>query len=126
MRVLFTSPISRERLTALFIVSAILLFVVRGGTYIVRGFLRKTESLPRITNKSTAARSGQTSGVVPPTTTGTSTAPVASHSTKSAKEVEGDSLDLVEINRGRLIGNLERLLLTLVVVAGSYAALAAC
>ena len=32
-------------------------------------------------------------------------------------------LDLVEMNRGRLIGNLERLVLTLVVVAGSYAAL---
>jgi hypothetical protein len=33
------------------------------------------------------------------------------------------SVDTVEINRGRLIGNLERLLLMIVVAAGSYAAL---
>jgi hypothetical protein len=32
-------------------------------------------------------------------------------------------LDLAELNRGRLIGNLERILLTIVVAAGSYAAL---
>jgi len=31
---------------------------------------------------------------------------------------------VMEINRGRLIGNLERLILTIVVAAGSYAALA--
>jgi hypothetical protein len=33
-------------------------------------------------------------------------------------------VDIIEINRGRLIGNLERLVLTIVVAAGSYAALA--
>jgi len=33
-------------------------------------------------------------------------------------------MDITEINRGRLIGNLERLVLTVVVAAGSYAALA--
>ncbi|HXO35498.1 MAG TPA: hypothetical protein VN901_24430 [Candidatus Acidoferrales bacterium] len=32
-------------------------------------------------------------------------------------------MDLAELNRGRLIGNLERILLTIVVAAGSYAAL---
>lgn len=37
--------------------------------------------------------------------------------------VENQNFDLKEINRGRLIGNLERLLLTLVVAGGSYAAL---
>lgn len=34
------------------------------------------------------------------------------------------AVDVEEYNRGRLIGNLERILLTIVVAAGSYAALA--
>ncbi len=34
------------------------------------------------------------------------------------------TVDIEEYNRGRLIGNLERIVLTLVVAAGSYAALA--
>ena len=33
-------------------------------------------------------------------------------------------VDVEEYNRGRLIGNLERIVLTIVVAAGSYAALA--
>jgi len=59
--------------------------------------------------------------------------PILSHCAQSsgaaaiATAADGDTgtkrLDLVKINRGRLIGNLERLVLTLVVVAGSYAAL---
>src|SRR5207244_4062210 len=77
------------------IVSAVLLFVIRGGTYIVRGCLRKTETLPQLILRGTEADCD----------TGTK------------------RLDIVEMNRGRLIGNLERLVLTVVVVAGSYAAL---
>jgi len=88
-------PISLEPISAISIVSGVLLFVIRGGTYIVRGCLRKTETLPQLSLRSTEADSD----------TGTK------------------RLDLVEMNRGRLIGNLERLVLTLVVVAGSYAAL---
>jgi hypothetical protein len=87
--------ISREQISAISIVSGVLLFVMRGGTYIVRGCLRKTETLPQLSLRGTEAASD----------TGTK------------------RLDLVEMNRGRLIGNLERLVLTLVVVAGSYAAL---
>jgi hypothetical protein len=34
------------------------------------------------------------------------------------------TVDVEEYNRGRLIGNLERIVLTIVVAAGSYAALA--
>jgi hypothetical protein len=88
-------PISREQISAISIVSGVLLFVIRGGTYIVRGCLRKTETLPQLSLRGTETDSD----------TGTK------------------RLDLVEMNRGRLIGNLERLILTLVVVAGSYAAL---
>jgi hypothetical protein len=41
----------------------------------------------------------------------------------TAGSSQGD-VDLEELNRGRLIGNLERIVLTMVVAAGSYAALA--
>jgi hypothetical protein len=34
------------------------------------------------------------------------------------------TIDVEEYNRGRLIGNLERIVLTIVIAAGSYAALA--
>ena len=40
----------------------------------------------------------------------------------TASEVEL-SIDVKELNRGRLIGNLERIVLTLVVAGGSYSAL---
>jgi hypothetical protein len=85
-------PISREQISAISIVSGVLLFVIRGGTYIVRGCLRKTEALPKLSIDQQPA-------------------------TAIATAADGDTgtkrLDLVEINRGRLIGNLERLVLTL-------------
>jgi len=74
-------------------VGATVLFVVRGGTYVVRGCLRKTGTLPHLAAQNTG-------------------------------QAEKDQIDVMEINRGRLIGNLERLILTIVVAAGSYAALA--
>ena len=86
-----------QHLSATFVVVAILLFIVRGGTYIVRGCLRKTGTLPHLSD--------------------------AQGPPAPASEA-GEFVDLIEINRGRLIGNLERLLLTIVVAAGSYAALA--
>jgi hypothetical protein len=90
---LVPGSLSTEHLCAILIVGAILLFVIRGGTYIVRGCLRKTGTLPHI-------------------------------DAKNAVQSETSNLDVKEINRGRLIGNLERLVLTIVVAAGSYAALA--
>jgi hypothetical protein len=51
--------------------------------------------------------------------------PASAASSKPASaEPAPEFVDLIEINRGRLIGNLERLVLTIVVAAGSYAALA--
>ena len=41
-----------------------------------------------------------------------------------AEELLPKTVDVEEYNRGRLIGNLERIVLTIVVAAGSYAALA--
>jgi hypothetical protein len=87
------ASLSTEHFCAILIVGAALLFIIRGGTYIVRGCLRKTGTLPHIAAKS-AVQAGQ------------------------------NQIDVMEINRGRLIGNLERLILTIVVAAGSYAALA--
>jgi hypothetical protein len=88
-----SSSLNTEHRCAISIVGATLMFVIRGGTYVVRGCLRKTGTLPHI----------------------------AAHSVGQA---ERDQIDVTEINRGRLIGNLERLILTIVVAAGSYAALA--
>jgi len=85
--------LSAEHLCATSIVGATVLFVVRGGTYVVRACLRKTGTLPHI-------------------------------AAQNAGQAEKDQIDVMEINRGRLIGNLERLILTIVVAAGSYAALA--
>jgi len=98
--------ISQKHISAICIVAAILLFVVRGGTYIVRGFLRKTETLPIIRAKAGNGADGKKESISP------------------GQDAPVTKIDTAEINRGRLIGNLERLLLTIVVVAGSYAALA--
>jgi hypothetical protein len=81
--------ISPAQLAALCILASTLFLVVRGGTYIVRGILRKSDTLPASVDEP-----GQT------------------------------GIDTKEYNRGRLIGNLERIVLTIVVAAGSYAALA--
>jgi hypothetical protein len=77
-------PLTANRISALCILGGILFFVVRGGTYIVRGFLKIADVLPRVAP-------GQ--------------------------------IDTKEVSRGRLIGNIERLILTIVIAAGSYAAL---
>ena len=44
-------------------------------------------------------------------------------STSSLTATDDGRLDVIEMNRGRLIGNVERLILTFVVALGSYAAL---
>jgi hypothetical protein len=47
------------------------------------------------------------------------------HSIAASAEQPGVRIiDVEEYNRGRLIGNLERIVLTIVIAAGSYAALA--
>jgi len=83
---------------ALCIVGSTLVLVVRGGTFVVRGVLKKA-------------------GTLPSRTQGVSAAAVTAGSSQADVDVE-------ELNRGRLIGNLERIVLTMVVAAGSYAALA--
>jgi hypothetical protein len=116
------TPLSGEQIAAISILGAILLFVVRGGTYIVRGCLRKAGTLPHITiNNAVRAEASNPSEEARPSET---RLPVSPSSWPPSLEANKDRLDVTEINRGRLIGNLERLVLTIVVAAGSYAALA--
>lgn len=98
------ASMSSAQLSALCILASTLVMVVRGGTYIVRGILRKSSTLP--SKKSLSAS-------------------VADEISIAASDDPGQVVvDLEEYNRGRLIGNLERIVLTIVVAAGSYAALA--
>lgn len=147
---------------AICIVASTLLLVVRGGTYIVRGVLKKAGTLPSTTQYAfTAAEIPPTTspapGLTPPPASlpapSAAAAPAAPAATPAAapagsqsasatsistsplrqealpgspvdpRDPQGD-VDIEELNRGRLIGNLERIVLTMVVAAGSYAALA--
>jgi hypothetical protein len=145
---------------AICIVASTLLLVVRGGTYIVRGVLKKAGTLPSTTQYAfTAAEIPPTTSPAPALTpppppaslpapsaaaapaapaaapagsqsalaTSISTSPLrqeaVSGSAVTPRGSQGD-VDIEELNRGRLIGNLERIVLTMVVAAGSYAALA--
>ena len=91
--------IHSSKVAALCVLAGTLLFVVRGGTYIVRGVLKKSGTLkPR-------------DRVHFPETN------------KVSEDFLPMIVDVEEYNRGRLIGNLERIVLTIVVAAGSYAAL---
>ena len=147
---------------AICIVASTLLLVVRGGTYIVRGVLKKAGTLPSTTQYAfTAAEIPPTTSPAPaltpppppaslpapsaaaapaapaaaPAPAGSQSALATSISTSPLRQeaVPGSAVtprgsqgdvDIEELNRGRLIGNLERIVLTMVVAAGSYAALA--
>jgi hypothetical protein len=118
------AALDRAQLAASSIVIAILLFTVRGGTYIVRGCLRKTGTLPHLsTREAVISMSGPQERAVRLGYIQSDTSAPVSPKPPSA-EPAPEFVDLIEINRGRLIGNLERLVLTIVVAAGSYAALA--
>jgi hypothetical protein len=113
--------ISPAQLAALCILVSTLIVVVRGGTYIVRGILRKSGTLPSENRHSVSPEPSTASSYLPesPHAVGSPTTMAA-----SADGPDGTTVDVEEYNRGRLIGNLERILLTIVVAAGSYAALA--
>lgn len=85
------------RTAALLTFLGVICFAFRGGTYIVRGVLDKVGAKPTV-------RRG-------PAATG-------------ENGVEPRPLDLPELNRGRTIGHLERLLMVMVIGLGSYQALA--
>jgi hypothetical protein len=103
---------------ALCILPSTLFLVVRGGTYVVRGVLGKSgtlpskERLPSVHNQPPAPPPAEMAS------------PVTIEIAAAAQEPSSMTVDIEEYNRGRLIGNLERIVLTIVVAAGSYAALA--
>jgi hypothetical protein len=103
---------------ALCILASTLLMVVRGGTYVVRGVLGKSgtlttkEQIPSLQKQPPAPPQAEVAS------------PVTIEIAAVAEPPLSMTVDVEEYNRGRLIGNLERIVLTIVVAAGSYAALA--
>lgn len=87
--------------SSLYLIAAIVVFNFRGGTYVVRGILNKCGALPELT--------------LPKNTT------VPALESLILKEA---SVDAIEFNRGRWIGNLERILLLAIVSQAGYSAVA--
>jgi hypothetical protein len=85
---------------SLYLIAAIVVFNFRGGTYVVRGILNKCGALPELT--------------------------LPKNTTLPARELhlKEAGVDAVEFNRGRWIGNLERILLLAIVSQAGYSALA--
>jgi hypothetical protein len=115
--------ISPAQLAALCILASTLFVVVRGGTYIVRGILGKSGTLPSGKQFDDFPERLPISSPLPPAleASGSVTSITIAASVHESPQT---TVDTKEYNRGRLIGDLERILLTIVVAAGSYAALA--
>jgi hypothetical protein len=104
--VLFQVAAPSNHLTVILAVASGLIFVMRGGTQLVRSILDKFEALPMLTSGNGDVPDAQAAQV-----SGTDSG-------------DNKSLDVKEYNRGRMIGNLERILLLIVVLVGTYEALA--
>jgi hypothetical protein len=114
------ASISPAQLAALCILAGALFLVVRGGTYVVRGILAKSGTVPSEKQLSDIPQHPPISSQIPsPQAAADSPITIA-----ASAEAAQTTVDEKEYNRGRLIGNLERVVLTIVVAAGSYAALA--
>ncbi len=90
------SHLDSRQLAVVYIVIAVVVFSLRGGTYIVRGALNKGRILPERRR----------------------------HVSAQPSTPEYRKVDVAEYNRGRIIGNIERLLLLIFVSMGAWAALA--
>jgi hypothetical protein len=107
------------QMAALCVLAGTLLVVVRGGTYVVRGILKKAGTLISPERVRSRPKPADDSPSQPQAEVSTPVSIAA-----AAEELAPMTVDIEEYNRGRLIGNLERIVLTIVVAAGSYAALA--
>lgn len=96
-------PLSDTKQIALMLIAAIVVFNVRGATYIVRGILNKCGALPELA----------------PADEGENNASDVLVTDRAPKPI-----DTVEFNRGRWIGNLERILLLAIIADASYSAIA--
>src|SRR6266567_2432266 len=115
------ASITPSQQAAICILASALLLVVRGGTYVVRGVLRKSGTLP---SRDRAGSVDQRPATSPAPSEVEEVMPATIEIAAVAEPPLPKTVDIEEYNRGRLIGNLERIVLTLVVAAGSYAALA--
>jgi hypothetical protein len=114
------ASLSSAQLAALCILAGTMFLVVRGGTYMVRGILGKSGTVPSETRLDDTPQQAPLSSQLPSPQGGGDPAITIAASAEAAQT----TVDEKEYNRGRLIGNLERIVLTIVVAAGSYAALA--
>ena len=120
---LFTLPLSSDRITVGCLGLSGLLFSGRGGTHIVRGILDKVGTLPR-------ASTGDQAQQVPSKEQqeAEKREELQQRELREQRDEErapdNEELDTTEYNRGRIIGNLERLVLMIMVALGAYEALA--
>jgi hypothetical protein len=94
-----------SHVSAVILISCIVVYVEIGGTNIVRGLLEKGRVLPELRP---VPIEENTSGM----------------ESNQIKESSANTVDLDEYNHGRLIGNMERLLLLALVAIQAYQALA--
>jgi hypothetical protein len=136
LRGLLHVPVSSDHLSAIMVVSAILLFITSGGTHLVRGVLARVDAVPLQAKPPAGDRSagGAPGSAGPPAspshTPSSQTAapgvPIAmavspSQTTHGRGDVQ--QLDIKEYNRGRVVGIIERIIMTVVVAVGAYSAL---
>jgi hypothetical protein len=114
------ASMSPPQLAALCILASTLFMVVRGGTCIVRGILRKSGTLPSERTPTATPEHSPISPKLPAIQNAGAEISIAA----SVDQPGQPTIEVEEYNRGRLIGNLERIVLTIVVAGGSYAALA--
>jgi hypothetical protein len=123
-------PVADERLAALFLVASSLIYLGKGGTYVVRGFLAVAGTMPRFEGEQKPLLRGRMEvrfdaerdlWVVDGAqlASGEKTEADAAAETGGAVPAGPDR----EFRRGRLIGNMERVVLALLALVGSYPAI---
>lgn len=149
---LISLPLRTGQLAAVTIALAAVLFMFGGATHIVRGVLDKANALPLLPGQTGVAAPPSTTVPAPvavhlpasvssspsSTTPSSSTAPSSSSSADDDDDDDPDDdpsvaadtkprvagkIDIPEYNRGRTIGNLERLVMLAIVGLGNYEAL---
>lgn len=128
-------PLPELDVSAYVSVAAAAVFLGRGGTFIVRGFLEQAGTLPEYEEekKMTSFRVDADLSYSPIQDVLRMSGQVLPVDAASAQEFEppngtadpsGERLDQPEVRRGRMIGNIERQLLLLLALTGSYTAVA--
>lgn len=120
---IITIGLGPARMSIILVTAAVFIFLGRGGTFVVRGFLEKAGALPKF-QEPEKARVPELPVQVRYDATRDVWSIEQQVSSAAAIPLVSVETDSKEINRGRLIGNLERILLTLLAMVGSYPAIA--